>query len=170
MVDDAAAGEAEHGAAFARLLRLHRAKLGLRAEDVAEASGVSIATIIRWERGQARNPKPEEVQAVCRALGINTLEAGVALGYLTEADLPQRKQPSQSLVHAAMALIESGLPTDDERNALLSLVRRRLANALGLEKPPALTAEQRQRLREAEEQAERDADRIYGNQTGRAVA
>ncbi|MFI6228705.1 helix-turn-helix domain-containing protein [Micromonospora echinospora] len=161
---------AEHGAAFARLLRVQRAKLGLRQEDVAEASGVSLATYVRWERGMVSNPRPEEVQAVCRALHISTLEAGVALGYLNESDLPARKHPERSAVHAALALIESDAVTEDERNTLLSLVHRRLANALGFERPPVLTDEQRRQLRQAEEQAERDADRIYGTQSGQAVA
>lgn len=61
----------EHGAAFARLLRVQRAKRGLRQQNVADASGISLPTIMRWEAGNSRSPQPAQVRAVCRALCIN---------------------------------------------------------------------------------------------------
>lgn len=57
-----------------------------------------------------------------------------------------------------------------EGDAYQSLVRRRLAEAFGIETPPTLTSEEQQKLREAEARAERDADRIYGDHAGQAVA
>lgn len=158
----------EHGAAFARLLRVQRAKRGLRQQDVADASGISLHTIMRWETGQSRPPQPAQVRAVCRALGINPLEVAVALGYLNEDEF--RSRPDLVWPTVATKVGEYHHASGGEGDAYQSLVRRRLAEALGIETPPTLTSEEQQKLREAEARAERDADRIYGDHAGQAVA
>ncbi|MEV2239437.1 helix-turn-helix domain-containing protein [Micromonospora sp. NPDC049891] len=117
-----AAEQNESGKRFARLLREYRAKAGLRQEDVAERSGVSLSTIQRWESGQARNPKPDEVQAVCRVLGLSTVTAGVALGYLSPADveyLPPPPRPQDPTVGEAISILEDDAMPDEARRAAL---------------------------------------------------
>ncbi|WP_245603520.1 helix-turn-helix domain-containing protein [Salinispora cortesiana] len=153
--------------AFARLLRVQRAKRGLRQEDVADASGVSPHTILQWEAGNGRSPQPAQVRAVCRALGINPLEVAVALGYLSEDEVRSRTDLAW---HTAATKVEYYHASGQEGIAYQSLVRRRLADALGIEQPPTLSPEEQQKLREAEDRAERDADRIYGDHAGQAVA
>ncbi|NIL57119.1 helix-turn-helix domain-containing protein [Salinispora arenicola] len=157
----------EHEAAFARLLRVQRAKRGLRQQDVADASGVSLHTIMRWETGQSRSHQPAQVRAVCRALGINPLEVAVALGYLSEDEIRSRTDLAWP---PTATKVEYYHASGQEGDAYQSLVRRRLADALGIEKPPTLTPEEQQKLREAEDRAERDADQIYGDHAGQAVA
>lgn len=160
----------EHGAAFARLLRVQRAKRGLRQQDVADASGVSLHTIMRWETGQSRPPQPAQVRAICHALGINPLEVAVALGYLGEDEAPPSTDFARPTIAIKVGEHHHGPSRGEEGFAYRSLARRRLADALGIEKPPTLSPEEQQKLREAEARAERDADRIYGDHAGQAVA
>jgi transcriptional regulator with XRE-family HTH domain len=121
--DPVAAQEQDNGKRFARLLREYRTKAGLRQEDVVTRSGVSLSTIQRWESGNARNPKPDEVQAVCRVLGLSTVAAGVALGYLSPADveyLPPPPRPQDPTVDEALSILEDPLMSHDAKKAALS--------------------------------------------------
>jgi transcriptional regulator with XRE-family HTH domain len=81
------------GAAFAALIREARDRKRWTQDRLVEESGLSRSTILRWEGGQVVNPKPDELRAVCTALGINPRRAAVALGYLTDEDL----EPSTEL-------------------------------------------------------------------------
>lgn len=71
------------GASFANLIRTARETKGWSQQDLEEATGVSVSTISRWERGQAGRPEPEHVRAVCAALSVDPRRAAVSLGYLT---------------------------------------------------------------------------------------
>ncbi|QKW15305.1 helix-turn-helix transcriptional regulator [Verrucosispora sp. NA02020] len=121
-----AAEQNDSGNRFSRLLREYRVRVGLRQEDVADRSGVSLETISRWERGQVTNPKPEQVQAVCRVLGLSTVTAGVALGYLAPADVehlpppPRRQDPT---VEEAVSILEDPDMPDATKQAALSYLR-----------------------------------------------
>lgn len=75
------------GEQFGRLIRDYRDRAGLTQEQLEAASGVSRSTIARWERGDANNPNPDQVRAVCQRLGIDPRRAAIALGYLTDDEL-----------------------------------------------------------------------------------
>lgn len=110
---------------FAALLREARKKAGLDQEDVAEQSGVSLSTYGRWENGNVGNPKPRQVLAVCEVLGLNTVAAGIALGYVAEQDtepLPER-EPLDPTVEEIIALFRRGDVGDDDKFAALRYLR-----------------------------------------------
>ncbi|MGS2615104.1 helix-turn-helix transcriptional regulator [Micromonospora sp. LZ34] len=134
---DPVAAEEEGGRRFAALLREYRAAAKLRQEDVAERSGVSLSTINRWERGQVRNPKPEEVQAVCRVLGLSTVAAGIALGYLAPEDtehLPEPPRRYDATVEEAIAILQD--PGMDEQTQYAAMqYLRYLHSRAGAERP-----------------------------------
>lgn len=85
--------KAEGGQRFAALLREYRARVELRQEDVADASGVSLSTVNRWERGVVVNPKPDEVRAVCRVLKLPPIKAAIALGYVDTDEWDEPEPP-----------------------------------------------------------------------------
>lgn len=120
------------GRRFGELLRQHRTLKGLRQEDVVERvrqqggtvgqKGLSLSTYNRWERGEITNPKPPEVVAVCKVLGISTVHAGVALGYLTPEDadpIPEPpRQVSPHVLEALAVLEDPDVPEETKRTAL----------------------------------------------------
>jgi transcriptional regulator with XRE-family HTH domain len=111
----------EPGRRFAQLLRSRRAELGLRQEDIAEKSGVSLSTIQRWEAGNVRNPDPAQVQAVCRVLGIRTVDAAVALGYVAAEDTEPAPPPpirSPALQELIDMFEDPAVPESMKREAL----------------------------------------------------
>jgi transcriptional regulator with XRE-family HTH domain len=77
----------ERGKAFAKLITEARHRKGWRQEDLVAATGISRRTLSRWEGGDAERPDPEQVRAVCLALGVDPREAAVALGYLTADEI-----------------------------------------------------------------------------------
>ena len=88
----------ERGQAFARLIIEGRKRKGWRQEDLVDASGVSRRTLTRWEGGNAERTDPEGVRAVVLALGIDPLEAAIALGYVNPEEdntpEPVRRDPA----------------------------------------------------------------------------
>lgn len=141
--DLVAAAEEEGGRRFAALLREYRSRKQLRQEDVADRSGVSLSTINRWERGLVRNPKPEEMQAVCRILGLSTVAAGIALGYLAPEDvehLPEPPTPVSPTEEEAMSIIRDPDMSDQAKhNALTYLRFLRAQEQPGTEGPRAVS-------------------------------
>lgn len=129
---DPVAAEEEGGRRFAQLLREHRTRLRLRQEDVAEKSGVSLRTISRWEAGHTRNPKPEELQAVCRVIGLPTVAAGIALGYLAPEETEHLPKPPRRFdpeVEEAIAILQDEGMSDMARQGALQYLRFLLSNA-----------------------------------------
>ena len=63
------------------LIRNRRIDSGLTLTEVAEAVGVSAATVSRWESGDIANMKRDKIEALAAVLDISPLEI---LGY----DLP----------------------------------------------------------------------------------
>ncbi len=98
----------DRGKAFAKLITEARHKRGWRQEDLVAATGISRRTLTRWEGGDAERPDPEQVRAVCLALGIDPREAAVALGYLTRDEIgPVTPRP----------------PLDPEEEEILAILR-----------------------------------------------
>lgn len=123
---DPVAAEEEGGRRFAALLREYRKRLDLRQEDVADRSGVSLSTINRWERGMVRNPKPDEVRAVCEAIGLPTVAAGIALGYIAPAEAEHLPEPPRRLdptVAEAVAILEDEGMSREKKFAVLEYLR-----------------------------------------------
>lgn len=79
--------DARPGISFADLVADGRRSKGWTQDDLERESGVSRATLSRWERGLADRPEAEHVRAVCRALDIDPRRAAVALGYLTQEEV-----------------------------------------------------------------------------------
>lgn len=103
------------GEAFSALIREGRRNLGITQDVLVERSGVSRSTILRWESGDASRPEPEQVRAVCRALGIDPRRAAVALGYLEPEDLNPPNEPraplDANLEEVVTLLQDPGIPT-----------------------------------------------------------
>lgn len=74
-------------AAFAKLLYTARNRRGLSQQALADLASIDRATVIRWESGNASQPDPAMLRAVCAHLGLRYTDALVALGTLTADDL-----------------------------------------------------------------------------------
>ena len=59
--------------------------------QLADAAGLVASTVSRLETGFIATPKPDHLQKVARALGIDVEELYAAAGYLTEGALPELK-------------------------------------------------------------------------------
>jgi transcriptional regulator with XRE-family HTH domain len=81
------ANDNPRGEAFANLIREARRAKNWTQDKLVDESGVSRSTILRWESGDASRPDPDQVRAVCLALGIDPRRAAVALGYLTPEEI-----------------------------------------------------------------------------------
>lgn len=98
------------GERLARLLRNAREDRGWTQDQLVEAArdvmrqqGIDAPTlgrqtIVRYESGRAARPAPQELRAVCIALGVDPREAAIALGYLTREDVDQ--PPSDAALEA----------------------------------------------------------------------
>jgi transcriptional regulator with XRE-family HTH domain len=119
VMDDAASGRG-----FGRLIREARKRKDWSQETLVEESGVSRSTISRWERDLADKPEPEQVRAVCIALGIDPRRAAVALGYLTDDELgepPAREFPAD--VEEVIAMLTDPDVSEDDKATLVSYLR-----------------------------------------------
>lgn len=114
------------GREFARLIKEARTAASMTQEQLAVASGVSRQTIIRYESGNAIQPRPEELRAICRALDIDPREAVIASGYVTraEAGLPPRSpRPFHPVLVDVQAQLDNTSISQRARDALLQSVR-----------------------------------------------
>jgi transcriptional regulator with XRE-family HTH domain len=109
---------------LAALLRTARRDRGDTQDKVIAASGVSRPTYLRYEAGKIDSPDPEQVTAVCRALGINPREAAIALGFGTrsEYDLPPDEPKYHEIVVRIGRLLADPEVSEAQRAALLHAV------------------------------------------------
>lgn len=92
--------------AFAALIREGRRRRGMTQEELETASGVSRATLSRWERSLAESPDAEHVRAVCAILGIDPRQAALTLGYLGPEDIEPPTNPAvDPLVQEALDIL-----------------------------------------------------------------
>jgi transcriptional regulator with XRE-family HTH domain len=103
-------GDAEPGTSFATLIANARRVKGWTQDDLERESGVSRATLSRWERGLSDRPEPEHVRAVCKALGIDPRRAAVSLGYLTEEEIRERGSLSVELEEILTMIEDPSMP------------------------------------------------------------
>ena len=101
------------------IIRDRRLELGLTMKDVANAVGVSEATVSRWESGDIADMKRSRIFSLAQVLQISPL---AILGYSEE----EEKQPpaKEELSEEETMLIEAfrALPPD-ERQYVLALLR-----------------------------------------------
>jgi transcriptional regulator with XRE-family HTH domain len=71
------------------LLRGERQRAGLTVRHLAEVAGLVPSTVSRLESGLIATPRPEHLQRLARALGIDVEELYAAAGYLTPGALPE---------------------------------------------------------------------------------
>lgn len=118
--------EEEAGKRFAALLRKYRLAAKLKQEEVADRSGVPLRTITRWEAGQLSRPEPENVRRVCQVIGLSTVAAGIALGYLSPDDveyLPEPPPPADPTRDEAIAILRDPRMPEAAQMAALHYLR-----------------------------------------------
>jgi transcriptional regulator with XRE-family HTH domain len=71
------------------LLKRERERAGWTVRQLAEAAGLVPSTVSRLETGFIASPKPEHLQRLAQALGMDVEELYAAAGYLTPGALPE---------------------------------------------------------------------------------
>jgi transcriptional regulator with XRE-family HTH domain len=71
------------------LLKSERERAGMTVRQLAEAAGLVPSTVSRLETGFIASPKPEHLQRLAQALGIDVEELYAAAGYLMSGTLPE---------------------------------------------------------------------------------
>lgn len=94
------------GERFGHAIRAAREAKGWTQDDLVERSGISRATLLRWESGNAQNPDAENVRRVFIALGINPREAAVLLGYVTREEIALGPEPQRVFDKTTEEVIE----------------------------------------------------------------
>lgn len=77
------------------IIKLRRNELKMNQKELAHACGVTVATISRWESGDIKSMKRQNVAALSRALGISPAVLMEWEKYDSEA--AERKRLSQEL-------------------------------------------------------------------------
>lgn len=107
-----------------------------RQEDIAEASGVTQATVSRWLNGKVVPDRAVEVAAFAKAYGRNVLEAFVAAGLLSEDEIG-RGLPASSRRYLAELRERSA-----EEEGARAAVRTERARRQRADAPPARRSRQ----------------------------
>jgi transcriptional regulator with XRE-family HTH domain len=71
------------------LLKRERERAGMTVRQLADAAGLVPSTVSRLETGFIATPRPEHLQRLAAALGIDAEELYVTVGYLTPGALPE---------------------------------------------------------------------------------
>lgn len=120
--------------AFGEFIREGRERRNWSQEDLEVESGVSRATLSRWERALTDKPDADHVRAVCAALGIDPRRAAVLLGYLTaeEVDAPAPQLPRE-IEEVLLILQDPAVPEDRKTEwiELLKFLRNRIYHGQG---------------------------------------
>ncbi len=77
-----------HSLYLGEYLSARRHELGLSTHEVARRSGVNQAQVSRIEQGVARNPNPDTLVGIAKALELETADVWTAAGYSNAIDLP----------------------------------------------------------------------------------
>jgi transcriptional regulator with XRE-family HTH domain len=72
-----------------RLLKSERERAGVTVRQLADAAGMVASTVSRLETGFIASPKPDHLQRLAQALGIDVEELYAAAGYLEPGSLPK---------------------------------------------------------------------------------
>jgi transcriptional regulator with XRE-family HTH domain len=71
------------------LIKTERERAGLTVRQLADAAGLVPSTVSRLETGQIATPRPDHLQRLARALGIDVEELYAEAGYLTPGSMPE---------------------------------------------------------------------------------
>src|SRR4051794_5326501 len=71
------------------LIKRERERAGMTVRQLADAAGLVPSTVSRLETGFIATPRPEHLQRLAQALGIDVEELYVTVGYLTPGALPE---------------------------------------------------------------------------------
>ena len=71
------------------LLKRERERAGMTVRQLADAAGLVASTVSRLETGFIATPRPEHLQRLARALGIDVEQMYLTLGYLEPGALPE---------------------------------------------------------------------------------
>jgi transcriptional regulator with XRE-family HTH domain len=71
------------------LIKRERERAGMTVRQLADTSGMVASTVSRLENGLIAEPRPNHLQRLAQALGIDVEELYVAAGHLTPGALPE---------------------------------------------------------------------------------
>jgi transcriptional regulator with XRE-family HTH domain len=71
------------------LIKRERERAGMTVRQLADAAGLVPSTVSRLETGFIATPRPEHLQKLAGALGIDVEEMYLTLGYLEPGALPE---------------------------------------------------------------------------------
>jgi transcriptional regulator with XRE-family HTH domain len=91
-----------------RRLRERRQQIGLSTRELAERASTTHATVVRLEQGAFNEPRPDKLQAVALALGINVADIFELAAYTvpTELLMPYLRAQHRNLPPAALAELQ----------------------------------------------------------------
>lgn len=114
---------------LATLIKDGRAANGWRQEDLADATGIGLRTLKRYENAQSDKPDREHLITIFRALHLDRRELAAILGILSRDELALPPQPARILSARTRDLLElledPDLP-DEEKDAYAEMLRARL--------------------------------------------
>lgn len=122
---------------FAQMIRDGRKARGWTQEDLIEASGVSPATVARYEGykpGSRPHPEPENVRKIFNALGVDPREAAVVLGYLTRDEIglgPTPPRVFDASVEEVISILQDPDVSDTEKVEWVEYLRFRTGRPAG---------------------------------------
>lgn len=80
--------EPEQALQLGQVLKARRAACGLTTHQLAHASEMNQATIVRLEAGSITAPRPDKLSRIARVLGISGADVFALADYTVPADLP----------------------------------------------------------------------------------
>lgn len=104
-----------------RIKQLRKAR-GMSAEDLAEATGISPATIYRYENGSTEEPKSSMLRKIASALNVDIWQI-IEFDAVKMDDMEESAPQSQSDDDDEMWTLREEMRRDPNRKALLQLAR-----------------------------------------------
>jgi transcriptional regulator with XRE-family HTH domain len=122
---DMTQGRDTAGRRFAALIKSARLAKKLTQEQLGLRVGADRQTILRYESGNAVNPDPKQVRAVCLALGIDPREPCIALGYFTRAEmeLPAPRTTEDASIDEVIEILRDPEVPADQKAAWVNYLR-----------------------------------------------
>ena len=74
--------------ALGKLIRTKRKALGYSTYELARAAGVTESTVLRFEQGEFKAPRPDKLARFAEALSLSLADVYAKAGYLVPAELP----------------------------------------------------------------------------------
>jgi len=113
------------GQRIAALIRTARHRRQWSQQRLSEEAGVDRQTIIRYESGRSQTPDPVQFRKVCKALGISSIDAAIALGFITREEVNQSISLSPDLAEIVDVFTDPRIPASEKRYILEYLLWRR---------------------------------------------